>query len=171
MAKALSGRSAIVTPEQRGSVVVFDKQSDEQNPKVLSELGARLSRELDCAVLAVLNHDDDILWYQLYLAGGLADEYDSAPGYFDAAEEPSAPAGGDAKRLCGAFGSVKIAEVDNVLRKSAFSDGGYVFEIDRHAELARLVGIQSFSVDAGYRYVTKSEVPAGLKKEDLVKVT
>ena len=60
VAAALAGRSAIVTPAQDGCVVVFDEASDEQNQEVITELAARLSREFDCPVLAVLNHDDDI---------------------------------------------------------------------------------------------------------------
>ena len=83
VAAALAGRPAIVTPDQDGCVVVFDEASDEQDSAVITELASRLSRELRCPVLAVLNHDDDILWYQLYLGGELADEYDSSPGYFD----------------------------------------------------------------------------------------
>ena len=55
----------------------------------MAELGTRLSLEFGCPVLAVLNHDDDILWYQLFENGKLADEYDSTPGYFDATAEPS----------------------------------------------------------------------------------
>ena len=117
VAKALAGRSAIVTPAQDGSVVVFDEQSDEQDQAVIAELAARLSREFGCPLLAVLNHDDDIFWYQLYLSGELADEYDSSPGYFDASAGPSAPAGGDAHRLCAAFGASNVPEVESVLRK------------------------------------------------------
>ena len=66
---ALAGRSAIVTPAQDGCVVVFDEESDEQNTEVITGLTSRLSCELRCPVLAVLNHDDDIFWYQLYLSG------------------------------------------------------------------------------------------------------
>jgi len=83
VAKALAGRSAIVTPAQDGCVVVFDERSDEQEQEVITELAASLSREFGCPVLAVVNHDDDIFWYQLYVSGELADEYDSSPGYFD----------------------------------------------------------------------------------------
>ena len=106
-----------MTPAQDGCVVVFDEQSDEQDQTVITELASRLSREFGCPVLAVLNHDDDIFWYQLYLAGELADEYDSSPGYFDPSAEPSAPAGGDAQKLCSAFGACNVAEVESVLRK------------------------------------------------------
>jgi hypothetical protein len=171
VAKALGGRSAIVTPAQDGCVVVFDEQSDEQNEAVITELASSLSRQFACPVLAVLNHDDDIFWYQLYLAGELADEYDSSPGYFDPSAEPSAPAGGDAQKLCSAFGADDVAEVESVLRKSSFHEGGYTFAVERHTDLARALGIPSFGVGAGFRYVAHGELPEGLTDDDLTRTT
>src|SRR6185436_13367654 len=143
VAAALAGRSAIVTPAQDDCVVVFDKQSEDQDSTVIAELASRLSRELRCPVLAVLNHDDDIFWYQLYLGGNLADAYDSSPGYFDPSADPSAPAGGDAQKLCSAFGVASVAEVESILRKSSFDEGGYTFAFERHADLARALGMPS----------------------------
>lgn len=167
---ALAGRSAIVTPAQDGCVVVFDEQSDDQDSAVITELASRLSRELRCPVMAVLNHDDDIFWYQLYLSGELADEYDSSPGYFDPTAEPSAPAGGDAQKLCSAFDATSVAEVDSILRKSSFDEGGYTFAVERHTDLARALGIPTFGVGAGFRYVSDGELPEGLDEESLIRV-
>jgi hypothetical protein len=152
VAKALSGRSAIVTPQRDGCVVVFDEQSDEQDLEVITGLARDVSGELRCPVLAILNHDDDILWYQLYLSGELSDEYDSSPSYFDPEAEPSVPAGGDAQKLCAAFSSSNVAEVERILRKSSFDEDGYVFAFERHADLARALGLPSFAVGAGYTY-------------------
>lgn len=166
VAAVLAERSAIVTPVQEGCVVVFDEQSDSQDSAVITELAARMSRELRCPVLAVLNHDDDIFWYQLYLSGELADEYDSSPSYFDSSAEPSGPAGGDAQKLCTAFGSSAVAEVERILRDS----GGYTFAVERHADLARALGIPSFGVGAGYGYVSGGELPEGLHEADIVRV-
>lgn len=166
---ALAGRLAIVTPAQDGCVVVFDEQSDDQDPAVISGLASRLSRELRCPVFAVLNHDDSILWYQLYLSGELADEYDSSPGYFDPSAKPSAPTGGDAQKLCSAFGASAVADVESVLRKSSYDDGGYAFAFERHADLARALGIPRFGVGAGFRYVSDGELPEGLSEDDLLR--
>jgi hypothetical protein len=171
VAKALAGRSAIVTPQQDGCVVVFDEQSDDQNAEVIADLARDLSGELRCPVLAVLNHDDDILWYQLYLSGELADEYDSCPSYFDPEAEPSGPAGGDAQKLCAAFASSNVPEVERILRKSTFDEDGYAFAIERHTELARALGLPSFSVGGGFRYVSDGEIPEGLSEDDLLRVT
>ena len=159
-----------MTPAQNGCIVVFDEQSDEQDQEVITELASRMSREFGCPVLAVLNHDDDIFWYQLYLSGKLADEYDSSPGYFDPSAAPSVPAGGDAQKLCSAFGASNVAEVESVLRKSSFDEGGYTFAVERHIDLARALGIPSFGVGAGFRYVADGEVPDGLEEDDLVRV-
>ena len=166
---ALAGRSAIVTPVQDGCVVVFDEESDEQETEVITRLASHLSRELSCPVLAVLNHDDDILWYQLFLSGALADEYDSSPGYFDSVAEPSVPAGGDAQKLCSAFGG-DVARVESILRKSSFEEGGYAFAVERHAALARALGIPSFGVGAGFGYVSQGELPEGLDEDALIRV-
>ena len=171
VAKALTGRSAIVTPQQDGCVVVFDEQSDDQDTAVITDVARHLSGELRCPVLAVLNHDDDILWYQLHLSGTLADEYDSCPSYFDPEAEPSGPAGGDAQKLCTAFGSPNVTEVERILRKSAFDEDGYAFAVERHTELARALGLPGFAVGGGYSYVSDGEVPEGLSDEDLFRVT
>src|ERR1700722_105533 len=163
VAAALAGRSAIVTPEQDGCVVVFDEESDQQNSEIIAELAARLSTGFGCPLLAVLNHDDDILWYQLYVNGELMDEYNSAPDYFDALEEAeSAPSGGDAAQLCSAFGVNNVREVKRILTKPSLDDDGYVFALDRHSDLASALGIPSFSVGAGYELVSAGEFPPGL---------
>ena len=170
VAKALSGRSAIVTPAQDNCVVVFDEESDNQDVRIIAALASRLSNEANCPVLAILNHDDDILWYRLYLSGELAGEYDSSPSYFDPSAEPSDPVGGDAKKLCSAFGASDVMEVEKILRKSSFNDDGYTFAVDRHADLARALGIPSFGVGTGYQYVVSGELPDGLEGDDLTRV-
>jgi len=166
---ALAGRSTIVTPAQDGCVVVFDEESDEQDSEVITGLASRLSRVLRCPVLAALNRDDDIFWYQLYLHGELADEYDSSPGYFDPSAEPSGPAGGDAQKLCSAFGASTVAEVESILRKSSFDEGGYSLAVEQHTELVRALGIPPFGVGAGFRYVSEGELPEGLNEDDLLR--
>ena len=171
VAAALAGRPAIVTPDQDGCVVVFDEASDEQDSAVITELASRLSRELRCPVLAVLNHDDDILWYQLYLGGELADEYDSSPGYFDPSAEPSAPAGGDAKRLCQAFGAGDQTALEAVLRKSSYDDDGYVFAFERHADSVRVLGIPAWAVGTAYASFERDDFPEGLTASTISRTT
>lgn len=175
VARALTGRSAIVSTEVNGCVVVFDEVSDGQDQEIIAQLGSTLSSEFDCPVLAVLNHDDDMLWYHLYKGGKLVDEYDSMPDdydpdtYYDDDETFSPPAGGDAQKLCAAFGSNNVKAVETVLRKSAFDENdGYTFEVERHSELTKLLGIPSFCAGCGYRYIMDGELPHGLTENDLI---
>ncbi len=132
VAAAVAGRSAIVTPAQHGCVVVFDEESDEQNPEVIAELASWLSAQLRSPLLAVLNHDDDILWYQLYLSGELVDEYSSAPGYCNTTDEGAAmagPEGGDAKKLCSAFG---VSDCVPVACERSLARGHWSWTLDSH---------------------------------------
>jgi len=171
VAAAFAGRSAIITPVRDGCVVVFDEASDAQDSAVITELASQLSREFRCPVLAVLNHDDDILWYQLFLSGDLADEYDSSPGYFDPSAEPSAPAGGSSERLCRAFGSEEQDAVEAVLRKSSYDDDGYVFAFERHADLVRTLGIPDWAVGTAYASFDRDEFPDGLSASTILRTT
>jgi hypothetical protein len=168
VAAALVGRKAIVTPESNGCVVAYDEASDDQDMDCIAELALRMSSSLRCPVLAVLDHDDDILWYQLYENGELTDEYDSTPGYFDSSAEPSPPAGGKAERLCAAFGASDVGAVEAVLRKSSFDDDGYVFAHERHADLVRALGLPEFAVLKAYASFERGEYPDGLTAKDMM---
>jgi hypothetical protein len=47
-----------------------------------------------------------------------------------------------------------VADVEDVLRTPTFSeDEHYVFASDRHADLVAALGVPSFSVGLGYRYI------------------
>lgn len=164
VADVLTGRSCFVTLPVNDTVVVFDAESD-QDQKLISELAAGLSAKLNCPVLAVMNHDDDILWYQLHVGGDLQDEYDSSPGYFDPSAERSAPAGGDAVKLCSSFGSSNSAAVEGILR----NDGGYAFAIWRHADLVRALDISPFGVGTGFARMDSDELPEGLSAEEVIR--
>jgi hypothetical protein len=171
VAAALAGRSAIVTPVQDNCVVVYDEESDDQNFEVIAELASRLSERLRCPLLAVLNHDDGILWYQLYLNGELVDEYNSSPGYFNDSDEESAmagPEGGDAKKLCEAFDANTVNEVEKILRKPALERNGYVFAVERHADLVGALGIPSIAV-GGFEQVEGGELPEDLNARDCIR--
>jgi hypothetical protein len=168
VADLLLGRRAVVGPARDGFVVVFDERSD-QEQEVLSEVAEHLSSSLKTGVLALLVHDDDILWYRLYDAGQLADEFDSAPGYFDADAEPSPPAGGDPVRLAAVMGARHSPELETTLRRSGFDDDGYVFESDRHADLARLLGIPRFAIGTAFASFERGEIPDGLSAADVIR--
>lgn len=165
----LADRKAFVSPQSNGCVVVYDEASDSQDQEVIAALASRLSGRLGCPVLAVLDHDDDILWFQFYEEGKLTDEYNSTPGYFDPSAGPGVPAGGDAQRLCEAFGASDVAAVESVLRKSFFDDDGYVFAHERHADLVKALGTPDFAVLKAYASFERGEIPDGFSPEDFVK--
>jgi hypothetical protein len=166
VAKCFEGRAAYVTPAQNNYIVAYDEASEDQDLQVISALAGELSKELSCSVLAVLNHDDDVLWYCLFTNGNLADEYNSSPGYFESGE-PSAPEGGDANKLCAAFGSTKISDVQAILEKT-FED--YTFAVDRHEDLARALGLPNCAVGCGYSQIEEGELPDGLIEDDITRV-
>lgn len=161
-AAAMAGRRAIIPPALGDAVVIFDKASDKQDEAVISKLAGKLSVELSKPVLAVLNHDDDILWYQLLVTGQIADQYNSCPDYFTFAGRGKAkgPTGGNAERLCAAFGSDQAARVEQILRKP----DGYVFEFERHADLVEALHLPTFAVGASFNTFAEyppEELPPG----------
>lgn len=162
VAQVLAGRSAIITPQQNGCVVVFDEASDDQDQALISGLAGELSNTLSCPVLAVLNHDDDIFWYELHINGKLVDEYNSSPDYFEATAEPQGPSGGDAKKLCEAFGNKEFSKVENVLRDKK------TFAVEQHSDLVQALGIPEFSIGCGYTYCVRGELPEGLEEDDVI---
>jgi hypothetical protein len=192
--KVLAGRSAFVCQDEAGTVVVYDEDCDSQDAKAITKLASELSKKLACPLLAVLNHDDDVLQYQLFINGRLHDSYDSNPGYFekddadfdeadddddrdedddddDTDEDGDAtePEGGDAKLLCGAFGSKRIADVEQILGKTEDSEP-YAAEIDRHLDLVKALGLPEFAVGYGYEYLAGGDLPDGLTADQLVRV-
>ena len=144
------GRIAYVSNTVRGYTVVFDEKCEEQDTRVLAKLASKLSKKLRCRALAVLNHDDDILLYQLYENGKLADEYDSCPDYFDMeTTSPRPPQGGDLRKLAETFGvEYPGDEAAAILRRD-----DYAFAVERHEELARVLGLPDFVAGLGYRYL------------------
>jgi hypothetical protein len=144
------GRTAYVSNTIRGYTVIFDEKREEQDTRVLAELAAQLSSKLRCAALSVLNHDDDVLMYQLYENGKLLDNYDSCPDYFNTrAKSPRPPQGGDLKKLADTFGvEYPVDEATSILRRD-----DYAFAVDRHEELARTLGMPDFVAGLGYHYL------------------
>jgi hypothetical protein len=162
VASALQDRSAMVSLVENESVVVFDEESDSQDPEVLQSLGRFLSNQFHCPVLAIINHDDDVLIYSLFDNGEMIDEYNSSPGYFEGEDTP--PSGGNAEKLCAAFKSVAVAEVRRILHDSELT-----FAIEKHQELVEALGLPTFSVGAGFDYISRGEFPVGLDEKDLVR--
>ncbi len=149
--ESLRRRAYVVATDNTS--VVYDERCDDQDLDELQKLAGKLSEQLGAPALAFCNHDDDVLWYALADGGKIVDTYDSCPGYFDGG--PRTPTGGDAARLCAAFGvSEKRSEVEALLRqeKSAIT-----FEVERHQRLLALLGLPESAL-LGYGYVSRGEL-------------
>jgi hypothetical protein len=134
------------------ATIVFDEACDRQDLEEFERLARKLSGPHGPA-LAICNHDDDALWYALAIDGRIIDRYNSFPSYFD--EGGDVPAGGDAERLCAAFGATKRADNVGALLRRQHADVG--LEVDRHLELCRLLDLPRESVGMGYGYVESGE--------------
>jgi hypothetical protein len=158
-------RRAIVTSSQGGYVVAYDEEADRQATQPILALGRVLSRELARPVLAVLNHDDDILCYWLFDGGELRDSYNSNPRAFDPDEGEPPWQAGNAQKLCAGLGrSADAPAVEAILRAD------YVFAVDRHQHLAETLGLPSYSVGLGYQYVSEGEFEDESGSGDLIYV-
>jgi hypothetical protein len=66
-------RQGKVLPKQDGVTPVFDEKCQAQESKEITRFIGSLSKELECAAWAVINHDEDLLIYWLYSKGELKD--------------------------------------------------------------------------------------------------
>jgi len=152
----LKQRPAYVSVTHGRTTVVLDAACESQDGEELAALASDLSTQFKCPVLALLNHDDDILYFELYENGEKTDEYDSSPGYFGEGDPEAGPAGGDAARLAKIFGVADSAPIEATLRNP-----DYVFAMERHRDLAAALGLPEFSVGLGYTYVEAGDLPPG----------
>jgi iron-sulfur cluster assembly protein len=159
-------RNAYIAPMIKGVTVFYDREADRQDDRVITEIGSAVSMSLKCSILAVINHDDDILYYRLFQNGVDVSEYDSCPGYFD--DGDTTPIGADAEALCIAFGrndSDTVDEVDAVLTE----EEDYVFAMDRHKELVSWLGISWKYACMCYRNIQDGNLATGTNPDDFEK--
>jgi hypothetical protein len=157
--EALRGRRAIVTPNLHGCVVVFTHYYDDESADDVRTVTSELTLETGSAALAIIVHDDDILWYYLYQNGNQTGTYCSNPFYFDLTGRTGGPTGGDAGKLCAAFGVNLQKEVETVLRQSNDA-AGFVFQTERHEALVKLLGLPPISVGNALESFIRGDLPA-----------
>jgi len=146
-------RAAYVAPRHAGGTTVYDERCEAQDPQLLGELATALSRHFACPALAVLNHDDDILALALYDHGELVSDYETGhAGRFRVGA------------LCRAWGRAAAGPVVWLLLHGPRP----VFEVTRYAWLARSLGLPSWSVGTGFRYLAQGEFPPGLAPTEVV---
>jgi len=151
------GASALVSPTIQGITVIYE----------MAQGSDALSAHFKCSVLLLGMHDDDILGYGLYVNGADEDSYESCPGYFTGGKIP--PRGGDARKLCRAFGAEEAVEtVDAMLRHPRI---GYALE--QHQALVAALGLPAFAAGiSGLVVLEHSEILPnyGLEASHVVKI-
>ena len=147
------GRDAFVADVPPGCVV-YDRHCETQDTEVLAALAERLASRLDALALAVLNHDDDVLWLQLYDRADLVTEYSNSGG-------PTTRV----RALCRTLGRPSQAFPVWFLLHRPF-----VFQVSRHRRLVRRLGLAEAAVGFGFTYLERGESPPGLAQDRLVRV-
>lgn len=152
-------RSALVSKTENRFTIVLDEACESQDIDELSALAQDLSAHFGCPVLAILNHDGSVLYYELYEDGKKSDRYNSSPSELDESLG-DAPMGGDAARLFAAFGANDTGKIESVLRREDYSSA-----VERHVDLASALGIPAYGVAVGYYSAgedgTNSVIPDG----------
>ncbi len=169
-------RAAYVSPTVDDFTVVYDRETEDQDAKVLKKLAESLTKQFQCSGLASLVHDSDVYVYWLYDNGELLDSYNSLPSYFDAENDDPTPEGGDVVKLCKAFDrqntSRDLAQLFQLVEQSNLgSDGAtYLLAEDIHARLVDILSMPSFAAFVGYTYIENGDVPEDLELSELIKV-
>lgn len=123
------GISALVSPTENDVTIIYDLVQGADN----------LSAYFKCPVFLLGVHDDDILGYSLYTDGVEVDTYESCPGYFTGDMLP--PKGGDATKLCEAFGAEHaVRRVDEILRSPTVG-----LAVEQHKDLADALGLPPYA--------------------------
>lgn len=138
------GRACFVSPVSRGFTTVYDRICDEQDIRDLEGLALDLSRQFRCIALAVLNHDDDVLWMSLARNGDRLTTYRS-----------DRIVSGSAFRLASEFAVLGLLPLVWIAMRWPI----ILFQIWRHSILAWSLGVPNFSVGFGYRYLSNGERP------------
>jgi len=174
------GRVAIITPSVADWLVVFDQECDKFDLDTLESLALTLSTRLHCTAVACFNADDDVLWFAIYEHGERTSRYASSPKEF--ADWNEFPAAAEfASVLCRVFEKPeRLRQARSILRRGRGFLGlltlirihlAYVAEIQRHQDLATLLGLPSASVGLGYQYVSRGELALGMDSDTLLRTS
>lgn len=159
-----ANRKAFVGPTSNGMTVFYDEISDSQDDSQIKHVGSTVSKDLNVTVLAVLNHDDDVLCFWLFENGTLVDEYNSCPGYFSGEDET--PVGGDANRLCSIFNTLSdVNQLDSILRSIE-----YLFAIERHEALSNILHLPWPHACLSFRYIAEGDIDSVICQDDFLLV-
>lgn len=169
------GRKAYLTTQPAAVVCVYEERIDQQDLGELSDLCEQLSGKLQTVAWGVLNHDDDVLYFELWDRGECLDEYCSNPDFFaeagdeDGGDEGAAlpTEGGDGEALAEAFDVASHAEAIQAMldRPDAF-----MFAFEQHLRLGEQLGIPEDWLVAGFNSLSLGEIIPGLGPDGLLLV-
>jgi len=149
------GRTCFVSPISRGFTTIYDRLCEEQDVNDLETLAADLSSRFHCAALAVLNHDDDVLWIGLAREGEWVTTYNSGQ-----------ISSGSAWRLALEFRVLALLPAVWFLMRWPI----VLFEIWRHGAMVSALGIPNFTVGFGYNYLSRGERPSSANADQFESV-
>jgi hypothetical protein len=150
-----------------GFAVVCDRDCESQDLDVLASLAATLSKRLSRASLAVINHDDDVLLFGLYVDGALASEWGES-------RMASVPAPSTSKRefvrsVHSALGTAPVPRVSSSSLPWWLRLVMSRLAIMRHEQVAAELGLPAATVGSGFRYVERGDLPRA-RKDDFERV-
>ena len=146
------GRTAFVSPTVDKNTIVYERSSNRLDEAEIDAVGGLLSAGLGCAVLAVAIADDSELWAGLYKGGN------RTTGYYSRGPRLGAAV------ICRAFGHPWRTP----LLWSLFHIPFVLFETFRHHGIAKVLGIPTWCVASGYKYISNKEFPPGLSEDNLL---
>lgn len=162
------------------STVVYDEVGEAQDGSHAA-LAAELSDVLGCAAVASLNHDDDILYLQVFEQGRSLGELNSAPDYFDDDDDSSTaaldgaddPAAGPSPWALGLDPEMLVRTVGHgdPARLAAIADRDAVFASDLHLAIVTELGLPSAACGVGFTSLSRGELPADAEAGGLHLVT
>ena len=139
------GRRSVIGPSHRHLTPIFDSASDQQDLREIDSLALTASKETGKWAIGILNHDDDQLLLRIFHNG--EERQHMAAGFFGCLDTAGS------RDLCSAF-RPKASELLVTLALIR----PRIFQIGRHARLARILDIPEWSVGAGYRYIQRGEL-------------
>jgi hypothetical protein len=149
------GRACFVSSVSRGFTTIYDRLCEAQDLQNLEMLAAELSLRFHCAALAVLNHDDDVLWIGLARDGEWVTTYSS-----------DQLLSGSPWRLAQEFRALGLLPVVWFLMRWPV----VLFEIFRHGALASALGLPRATVGFGYTYLSRGEWPPNASADQFERV-
>lgn len=146
-------------------------------------LASHLSEKFSCPALALFIYDGDIFWYHLCENGIMLDEYTThrdknwQPGKIINIFTEGKIKGGDAEKLCNAFGvKEKIEQVETILRRPCLNNNKALLDTEtywspliRFEELAIALGINPSWVvgPADYAGIVNHDIEVCFELDDV----